>query len=86
MVQHVYGFTAPNSCVSKSSNAAMDMRTKGKIKETEYHVHDEQLEVGNADGQWEMESCKYDRLVNMGAVNMIDTRGCLKATSVIHSL
>ena len=51
LVQPVYSSTSPNSSVSKSSDAAMDMKTKGKIKETEYHVHDEQLEVVNVDEQ-----------------------------------
>ena len=74
LVQRVYGIggsIAPNSCVDKSRDVAMDMERKGKAKDLECHGHfeyDEQLEIENfePDEQYEMSSSEYDRQIDMG--------------------
>ena len=77
LIQRVYGIQgsiAPNSCVSESSDAAVDMERMRKTKDAECDgqfsesQYDEQLEVGNveSDGQHEMVNTEYDRQPDMG--------------------
>ena len=93
LVQRVYsveGSIAPNSCIDKSRDVAMDMKRKGKAKNLECHgklEYNEQLEVENveSDEQYWMNSSEYDRQIDMGTMNMQGMRWCLKAVSMTDS-